>query len=187
MPLGRFILAIWKAISRTACLLPSFWWNCPSISWVTRWKVWQGSQLLGPFPWSIGHNPLTWTILGICQRMETWRHVQSCTEHLKQRPMQVTFQLLVVYLLVTLRERHGELYLQWSLVHRPLSPYDVPYDVSLWCSEVTVILFVSWVLCHSPCFQTPFLPASYMAYFSARPLTWVSHNSYPVGCDNNCL
>lgn len=50
MPLGRFIPAIWKAMSRTRCSLPSLWRGCPSISWMTRWEAWQGSQLLGNLP-----------------------------------------------------------------------------------------------------------------------------------------
>lgn len=160
MPLGRFILAIWKAISRTACLLPSFWWNCPSISWVTRWKGWQGSQLLGPFPWSTGHNPLTWTILGICQRMETWRHVQSCTEHLKQEPMQVTFQLLVVYLLVTLMG--SPIYSEASFIDLCLPmmlPMMSPDDALRWLWYYSLVGYYVTVFAFRPHFcQLPIWP-----------------------------
>lgn len=163
MPLGRFILAIWKAISRTACLLPSLWCSCPSIGRMTRWKNRQGSQLLGNLPWSSGHNPLTWRIHSIFQRTGTWRHLQNCTEHPRQGPPQVTFQPPVGYLLATPRGRHGEHYLQWSPCSEGLC-----LPVMLWgnCDIIREL----GTLCHGSCFQMPFLPASYMTYFFCKTI-----------------
>ena len=164
VPLGRFSLTIWKAISRTTCLLSSLWWSCPSISWMTRWKGQQGSQLLGNFPWSTGHNPLTWTILGICQR--TNGNLTAYAE-LYRAPEAGNYA--------------GNISTFWFICWQPqreaweplLIGSLFPWDALRW-----LVLFISWVLSHSRSLLSDPISASFLYDpLFCKPLTWVSHNS----------
>lgn len=96
---SRWFCASWKIHSsylegseQNNVFAANLWWSCPSVSLVIRQEDWEGSQLLGNLPRSTEHTLLTWTVPCFSQRTGTGWHMQTCTGHMGQWPVDVKFR-----------------------------------------------------------------------------------------------
>lgn len=156
--LGRFIWAIWKAVIRTTCIPPSLWWSCPSIglddhvggsagvSIIRKCLLkhcTQPTDMDSPLHFSKDGNWMAYAELDRFLGAGTYSDDIS------------TFNSLPT----------GNLQKQAGGALLNTAPLALRASVSLWCSERSGIVFISWVLCCGSSFQTPFLPASCTTHF----------------------